>query len=118
MTNFDQAAAVTLFPSMAAAFGQTITFHRGSENVSLTGIKTDPTMIESDATEIYVAAEANDFLFLASDLLISDVEIKPANNDYIMIGAVKYEILSTGQGFYRYEDPAETIIRVQTKRII
>ena len=116
-TNFDQSAAVTLFPSMAASFGQTIVFHRGAESVNVTGIKTDPAMFESDDTNIYVSAEANDFMILASSLILNSVEVKPQKDDYLTIGTNEYLIVSAGEGFYTFADPAETIIRVTTRRI-
>jgi len=117
MTMFDQAAAVTLWPSIAAAFGQTITYHRGANSVELTAIKTEPLTVEANDYGVIIHAEANDFLILASDLVISEAAITPQEDDYIEIGSSEHKIMPVGEGFFQYEDPGETIIRVNTRKV-
>jgi len=117
MTMFDQAAAATMWPSMAAAFGQTIAYYRGENSVSVTAIKTDPSTVEANEYGVIVHAEANDFLLLAADLIISETTITPTEDDYIKIGSNEYKISPVGEGFFSYEDPAQTIIRVNTRKV-
>ena len=117
MTMFDQAAAVTLWPSMAAAFGQTLTYYRGENSVELTAIKTEPSTVEANDYGVIVHAEANDFLMLASDVVISGSAVTPQEDDYVKIGSSEYKIMPVGEGFFQYEDPGETIIRVNTRKV-
>lgn len=118
---FETAAAVSLWPSMAAAFGQLGTYARGEDEAALTVILVDPLFVETVDGAAAIKVNQQDFLILADDLEIDGSAATPARGDTLAVtlnGAeTTFEILSSDFGDFKYEDPARTIFRVSGKEI-
>jgi hypothetical protein len=115
------AAIAQALASVAAAAGETVTYHRGDESTGeLTAVPGSQQRRAEDVYDVPVDASSRDWIFEAAGLVIDGVEITPRRGDQVRqtVAGVEtvYEVASDGDQVYRYCDRGRTRIRVHTKQ--
>jgi hypothetical protein len=113
-----QQAMAALHAATRQVFGVVITYRRGDHAVTLTAVrgKTDAVMVNGGGAAI--DAKIDDFIILASELVLDGAAILPAEADTIAVADVPGAVFEVaGSPAWRYSDPQETQYRVHTNRI-
>lgn len=119
MTNVFTAGNLWLVGKLKSYAGESVTYTRGVESVSLT-ITRGQTAFETEDTDGFtITAHSIDFIVKASDLVLDGEVALPEVRDYITDAAGKvYSVLILPGGtHYRFSDPAQTILRVHTRMV-
>jgi hypothetical protein len=114
--------AESLLASLQAVAGRSITYRRGSAAVALTAVPGVTQFEVASGSQYMEELRSRDFLFFASELILSGVRTEPQRLDTIdeTVNGVtqSYEVNAPGPGqCFRYSDSAKTIVRVFTRRI-
>lgn len=98
--------------------GDTITYQRGSESVSMTAVCGGTDLERADGDGVQVAFRSIDFIITASLLVLRGVTCKPKRGDRISHSSRTYEVLNvSGEQCYTEEPPSGARIRIHTKLI-
>lgn len=115
MANFLQMAAGSLFSSLQAAGGISVTYFFGDYELSLIAVKAD-TEFQVESTGGYKDTfRIVDWIVKGSDLAIGGEEVEPNPGDIIQDGRYLYEVMPAGNlKHWEYVDPYRTMIRLHT----
>ncbi len=108
---------------LKAVASQAVSYRRGSASVSLHATVGSSLLKVTDTFgNVQVVRTERDYLFTAADLVLSGIRTTPQRGDVIDDATsgvtAHYEILAPdGEPPWRYSDPAETMIRVHTKKV-
>ena len=108
----------------------TVTYQRGTVGTGIASVEVDATIgqttFETESeTGALVKVQSRDFLILAADLVLGDVQTLPMQGDVIRETATDgsgkvhlYEVMApNGAPHYRYSAPVRTALRIHTKHI-
>ena len=113
MSKFDTltAAADT---TVLNVMGDSATYTRGANAVSLTVIASDARVLSVDADNVIRYRGELDFLIRAADIIISAAVVRPKRGDIIAWNGNNYEVTDP---VYEPDDSAEIMLRVHGKLV-
>lgn len=122
MADMLNAAAAWLASQAKAHVASAVVYYRGTGSVAASATIGQTEFAQDDGQFGIRTFHSKDFIFLATDLVISGSQITPTAGDRIteVVGGktLTHEVTShAGNPVYRYSDPYRTRIRVHTKQV-
>ena len=111
MTTPYQTAARAAKAAFRTAGGETVTYARGEDSVSLAAIRLDRGADVVDTEGVYSRATEIAFYVDQADLVLDEVEVEPARGDTITDAAGR--VYDVQEGWDRLDESAEWLIPVQ-----
>ena len=98
--------------------GQTVTYTRGANSVSLTAVVGQSSNDQLDDTGMPITAQSRDYLIKASSLVLASVVTLPQQGDQITDSGATYVVRSVGsEAPWRYSDLGRTTIRIHVVEV-
>lgn len=119
MSQFSNAISTGL-DAIKGVAGVPVVYVRGTDSVDLTAVPAGTTFQVTDKDGVTSWERGKDYIFAASDLVLSGDTVLPQRNDKIKetIGGKVFVWTTTGSStarVYRFSDPAQTTIRLSMK---
>lgn len=109
-------AVIAGYKAARALAGVSVTYARGADSVRVKCVMGQTQLAAESDNGIVTVVNSHDFLFLVSDLVLSNTNILPLRGDTITHSGTTYTVLTSGvDAQYRYTDQERKIIRVHTR---
>jgi len=114
-----QSEAVTAaFKCARAISGRSVVYARGANSVTLSCVPGRTQFAAETGDGIIDYTNTDDYLFLASELILNSVLVTPLMGDTVTDAGVTRTVFSTaGDARFRYTDQEKKIIRIHTRAI-
>lgn len=113
---------VRQFKAQRTLHGIAVTYDTGSEELSITVLPgSTRTTVEDSQTGVQLRSAVDDFLILASDLVVDDVQIYPrAGHEITRSDGAVYRVVPqlAGEPAWRWSGNEKQIMRVHTQLVL